>query len=304
MMLISFRSRLRALLVLGLCTGAGCGASEDVSIGEFDTASRQGSPCAAQACGPQPGAPAETCADGSPGGFTGRCLSNADGACVWEVRACPGGPPAPGPDAPSEGEIVAAVASFFQAKCVNCHGNGNDSGGLDDIMSVNDLRNKGLIFDTASTSPLFVQLTSSHTAGRFDPVTREPAVPPTQVETDYVRRWIDIGAPLLRDQCAEEARPSLVIRVRDEAGAVVCDASVIVINDGKTYLPDVGGSGDTCVWEGPAGLPGAYTIVVRKPGYQAPALGPYQVELDSASCHVTTVPVDVTLQPIVAASSR
>jgi hypothetical protein len=29
------------------------------------------------------------CPDGSLGGNTGRCLRHANGACGWEIRACP-----------------------------------------------------------------------------------------------------------------------------------------------------------------------------------------------------------------------
>lgn len=49
-------------------------------------------------CGPQPGAPAIECDDGSIGGFTGQCLcaDENDGTpecgtskCAWEFRDCP-----------------------------------------------------------------------------------------------------------------------------------------------------------------------------------------------------------------------
>jgi hypothetical protein len=40
-------------------------------------------------CGPMPGAPSERCADGSTGGFTGRCIATGPGTCGWEFRACP-----------------------------------------------------------------------------------------------------------------------------------------------------------------------------------------------------------------------
>ena len=39
-------------------------------------------------CGPAPGIPSWLCADGSAGGFTGRCIASAAGTCEWEVRAC------------------------------------------------------------------------------------------------------------------------------------------------------------------------------------------------------------------------
>ncbi|MCK6546108.1 hypothetical protein L6R52_09585 [Myxococcota bacterium] len=40
-------------------------------------------------CGPAPGLPNWTCADGSLGGPTGNCLRQADGTCGWEINWCP-----------------------------------------------------------------------------------------------------------------------------------------------------------------------------------------------------------------------
>ncbi|MBK8253850.1 MAG: hypothetical protein IPK82_14445 [Polyangiaceae bacterium] len=40
-------------------------------------------------CGPQPGAPAFECEDGSIGGNTGRCIQSDEGMCYWEFRDCP-----------------------------------------------------------------------------------------------------------------------------------------------------------------------------------------------------------------------
>ena len=48
--------------------------------------------CALGACGLSPTGPAYECADGSPGGATGRCVADEAGACSWEVRECPEGP--------------------------------------------------------------------------------------------------------------------------------------------------------------------------------------------------------------------
>ena len=46
--------------------------------------------CAIRAkCGPQLGLPNTICADGSTGGPTGRCRTQRDGTCGWEVRECP-----------------------------------------------------------------------------------------------------------------------------------------------------------------------------------------------------------------------
>jgi hypothetical protein len=45
--------------------------------------------CEASDCGPAPGTPSWTCADGTIGGFTGRCLaSDETGACGWEIVDC------------------------------------------------------------------------------------------------------------------------------------------------------------------------------------------------------------------------
>jgi hypothetical protein len=46
--------------------------------------------CDAQTdCGPAPGVPNWTCADGSLGGPTGNCTRQADGTCGWEINWCP-----------------------------------------------------------------------------------------------------------------------------------------------------------------------------------------------------------------------
>ncbi|MBL8920503.1 MAG: hypothetical protein JNJ54_16685 [Myxococcaceae bacterium] len=45
--------------------------------------------CDAKLCGPAPAMPTIRCADGSLGGFTGRCLPRQEGGCGWEIRRCP-----------------------------------------------------------------------------------------------------------------------------------------------------------------------------------------------------------------------
>lgn len=45
--------------------------------------------CDPARCGPAPAMPTIRCADGSLGGFTGRCLPRQDNTCGWEVRRCP-----------------------------------------------------------------------------------------------------------------------------------------------------------------------------------------------------------------------
>ncbi|OGQ25864.1 MAG: hypothetical protein A2138_22005 [Deltaproteobacteria bacterium RBG_16_71_12] len=46
-----------------------------------------GETCPASSCGPRPGMPAKRCADGSRGGFTGRCVKKGDD-CGWEIKRC------------------------------------------------------------------------------------------------------------------------------------------------------------------------------------------------------------------------
>jgi hypothetical protein len=44
--------------------------------------------CTEEECGPAPGIPSWTCADGTIGGSTGRCRRAEDGVCGWEIRDC------------------------------------------------------------------------------------------------------------------------------------------------------------------------------------------------------------------------
>lgn len=60
----------------GTTNGGGAG---DASLGE----------CEKSECGPQLGLPNWTCADGSVGGPTGRCLERPGGTCGWEINNCP-----------------------------------------------------------------------------------------------------------------------------------------------------------------------------------------------------------------------
>lgn len=48
--------------------------------------------CDMDACGRSHSGPIYTCAGGSQGGATGRCVANEDGVCAWETRECPEGP--------------------------------------------------------------------------------------------------------------------------------------------------------------------------------------------------------------------
>jgi len=77
---------------------AGASTAGEPSLGECDKAD----------CGPQLGLANWTCADGSLGGPTGRCLRLAGGACGWEINNCPmageGGASSQGGQANAAGE--------------------------------------------------------------------------------------------------------------------------------------------------------------------------------------------------------
>jgi hypothetical protein len=104
-------------LGLGLVVFGGCGGSSEDGAGGGGTSSAGGggassgvagtagggSPaggttngggsslgeCEKVKCGPQLGLPNWTCADGSLGGPTGRCLELPGGTCGWEINDCP-----------------------------------------------------------------------------------------------------------------------------------------------------------------------------------------------------------------------
>lgn len=62
----------------------GASTGGDGSAGESNQ-----SECAKADCGPQLGLPNWTCADGSVGGPTGRCIKQSTGMCGWEINDCP-----------------------------------------------------------------------------------------------------------------------------------------------------------------------------------------------------------------------
>jgi hypothetical protein len=81
---------MRSLLLVVVLIGAGCGGKTNPGPGGGGDGSGTGAAeCAADACGPALGMPAQQCSDGSVGGNTGRCIQNPDGACGWEIRECP-----------------------------------------------------------------------------------------------------------------------------------------------------------------------------------------------------------------------
>lgn len=91
---------------------AGANSGGDASLGECEKAD----------CGPQLGLPNWTCADGSVGGPTGRCLKRAGGTCGWEINNCPmageGGSSAQGGQGNTAGE--SAVGGAASEDCGTC----------------------------------------------------------------------------------------------------------------------------------------------------------------------------------------
>jgi hypothetical protein len=95
--------------------------------------------------------------------------------------------------------------------------------------------------------------------------------------------------------CDERAVPSLDLVVRDESGAAVCDAEVVV-RDGafeQRLVPEQGPG--FCHWAGLYERPGIYEVTVSKPGYETAVKGKVAVRKTADGCHVETARVDVTL---------
>ena len=131
-----------APLVLSLGAVGGCGGSSDgnaagTSSGGagghtggagalFAGATSGGGPnldeCDRADCGPQLGLPNWTCADGSQGGPTGRCLERPGGTCGWEIHDCPmageGGSASQGGQGSAAGER--AVGGAAADDCGGC----------------------------------------------------------------------------------------------------------------------------------------------------------------------------------------
>lgn len=92
---------------------AGANSAGESSLGE----------CERTDCGPQLGLPNWTCADGSVGGPTGRCLKRPGGTCGWEINNCPmageGGAPSQGGQGNAAGESAAAGGAASE-DCGGC----------------------------------------------------------------------------------------------------------------------------------------------------------------------------------------
>jgi len=113
----------------------GAGASSAGSSNSGGTATAL--TCPSAECGPALGIASTTCADGSVGGPTGRCLRLETGGCGWERRSCPpageGGATASGGASPSGGAAVAGAGDGCAAgaggapltdRCGGCESNG------------------------------------------------------------------------------------------------------------------------------------------------------------------------------------
>jgi hypothetical protein len=116
-------------------SGGGAGASSAGSSNRGGTATAL--TCPSAECGPALGIASTTCADGSMGGPTGRCLRLETGGCGWEVRNCPpagaGGAAAAGGASASGGAAAAgagdggaagAGGALLTDQCGGCEPNG------------------------------------------------------------------------------------------------------------------------------------------------------------------------------------
>lgn len=106
---------------------------------------------------------------------------------------------APVQAAPGAPEIIASVRQVFEAKCVGCHGNKQDYGDIANIFDVEELRNKNLIGANADGSALFTKIKDGKHPkdGSVNPVTKKKIEQPSTLEIDFVRQWLDAGAPSL-----------------------------------------------------------------------------------------------------------
>jgi hypothetical protein len=109
-----------------------------------------------------------------------------------------------------------------------------------------------------------------------------------------------LRAQLERTKPGCDSVPALSFQVdlRDERGAAVCDAS-IVVRDGdflQELQPTPLGNG-TCFWDGPAERPGTYEVTIDKPGYEKLVLPSVAVRKGPAACHIVPAEIKTTLVP-------
>jgi hypothetical protein len=100
---------------------------------------------------------------------------------------------------PGSAEITAAVSSFFREKCVDCHGGAKSLGGLGDLFNTKDLRDKRLIGERADDSVLFTTVKDlDHQEGQPNPRTGQKTFLPNDQDINFLKLWLDSGAPDLR----------------------------------------------------------------------------------------------------------
>jgi hypothetical protein len=110
-----------------------------------------------------------------------------------------------------------------------------------------------------------------------------------------------LGAELKATKPGCDGSPALSFQVdlRDERGAPVCDARVVV-RDGtfqESLRPSPASDG-TCFWDGPTERPGTYEVTIDKPGYEAIVLPSVVVKKGPAACHIVPAKVNATLVPL------
>ncbi|HEU4411800.1 MAG TPA: carboxypeptidase-like regulatory domain-containing protein [Polyangiaceae bacterium] len=99
-------------------------------------------------------------------------------------------------------------------------------------------------------------------------------------------------------ECDTSAALSFLVDLRDEAGAPVCDARVVV-RDGA-FVQELRPSpapGASCFWDGPAERPGSYEVTISKPGYETIVLPSVVVTKAAGACHVTPAKIEAQLAP-------
>ena len=106
-----------------------------------------------------------------------------------------------------------------------------------------------------------------------------------------------VGAVLLGGcdrmlNCTTEARSSVSVTVRDEAGAVLSDADVSYTVDGgePADCEGFGSGGYVCGWE----QEGTFEITIRALGF---AVDTFTVQVGADECHVISEAVERTLTP-------
>ncbi len=116
-----------------------------------------------------------------------------------------------------EGELIAAVRGFLTDKCAGCHGGGSNFGGITDIVDITELKRRNQIGANADSSPLFKLVSSKHQEGKTDPRTKKPVVLPSDTDIEFLREWINVGAPNLRGDRSVISLDTYLRRLRREA---------------------------------------------------------------------------------------